>query len=570
MNIKTSCVSTTVMICFFVQTLLLSPSTILLVNGFPNFSGHCSSGDLSNKFSGHGNSGSGSLSQGLLEVKFDNYILQPSTVTTLNSNQQYTVTLDFISSSASDPSSFFRGFLFRLSGRNNANVEGTFTIRDDDDSGNVQLMPFLCDDGISAITHTSRADKKSVKVNFEYDVIMGTELLLEVTVVRRRTRNEWFYDSFPLEVESTSATNVPSALPTSLPTVTPSKTPTVTPTAFPTNAPTAFPTMKPTVAPTLSPTASPTNAPTAFPTNAPTTFPTMKPTVAPTSSPTAFPTNAPTANPTMEPTVMPTNLPTLQPSSSATSDTPTLLPTTRMILTPSPSASHTTNRPTVAPSIEPSIIQSQMPSTFPFSMPSNEPSTIPTKTPTAKPTMSPTASPTTSPSPAPSVVASTITTIFPTQQDFSTAIPSTIPSSKSSITPSTSLATTYPTSSSSSASPSTKSACVDSPLRFRTRNPNNGSYIWRDCIWVATKSTNRRCSWDDVSSLCAKTCNTCNVCIDSNARFRVMLLTSGTGSSDEKRIVTRDCKWVGNKATIQRCKLSGVSDSCRETCRLCI
>ena len=123
-------------------TFVLLVSTPTLVDAYPGFAGHCRSGDLSNKYSGHGDFGSGSLSKGSLQVQFDDIVLQPSSVNALNLNQQYKVTLGF---SSSDPNLYFRGLLVRLSGNNNENVKGTLSVGSDT---NVQEMPFLCADGM--------------------------------------------------------------------------------------------------------------------------------------------------------------------------------------------------------------------------------------------------------------------------------------------------------------------------------------------------------------------------------------------------------------------------------------
>ncbi len=70
----------------------------------------------------------------------------------------------------------------------------------DDASGNVQTKGG-CDDGISAITHTNRSDKTSISFDFEYlGLGAGADLLLEVTVVRERAQDNWFYSAFPIQI----------------------------------------------------------------------------------------------------------------------------------------------------------------------------------------------------------------------------------------------------------------------------------------------------------------------------------------------------------------------------------
>ena len=101
-------------------------------------------------------------------------------------------------------------------------------------------------------------------------------------------------------------------------------------------------------------------------------------------------------------------------------------------------------------------------------------------------------------------------------------------------------------------------SCSDSSLRFQLRW--NGKKIARDCTWVGNKATKMRCAVEGVAQMCPETCEVCDVCEDSSARFK--LVWNG------KRI-SRDCIWVGNRATRSRCAVDGVAEACRETCELC-
>ncbi len=100
--------------------------------------------------------------------------------------------------------------------------------------------------------------------------------------------------------------------------------------------------------------------------------------------------------------------------------------------------------------------------------------------------------------------------------------------------------------------------CNDSPLRFRVLW--NDESIARDCTWVANRATKQKCGVDGVGSMCPVTCGTCNNCEDSTVRFKVTM--------DGKKI-SRDCSWVASRSTSMRCNLPGVSDSCRSTCQKC-
>ena len=173
------------------------------VEAYPTAAGHCSSGDLSGKFSPHGDTGRGPLTNGSLQVKFGSSVLQTGSTNTVNPNQQYTVTI------AADSGLFFRGLLFRLSGTNGEDVEGTLSIGSDN---NVQIKSG-CADGISAVTHTNSNDKTRVSFNFEYTKSANADVLLEVTVVRQRAANSWYYSSYNLQIGNENG-NVPTSSPT--------------------------------------------------------------------------------------------------------------------------------------------------------------------------------------------------------------------------------------------------------------------------------------------------------------------------------------------------------------------
>ena len=101
--------------------------------------------------------------------------------------------------------------------------------------------------------------------------------------------------------------------------------------------------------------------------------------------------------------------------------------------------------------------------------------------------------------------------------------------------------------------------CSDSTLRFKVKK-NNGKILNRHCAWVKKKATKHRCSFESVSEMCPATCGTCEVCADSKSRFR--FIYNGTK-------ISRDCRWVVNKNTIERCKIAGIKGSCRKTCSSC-
>ena len=59
--------------------------------------------------------------------------------------------------------------------------------------------------------------------------------------------------------------------------------------------------------------------------------------------------------------------------------------------------------------------------------------------------------------------------------------------------------------------------------------------------------------------MCPSTCNNCSaaVCVDATSRLQFEF---------NGKKVTRDCGWVKRKNVVGRCSVSGMEDSCRETC----
>ena len=80
--------------------------------------------------------------------------------------------------------------------------------------------------------------------------------------------------------------------------------------------------------------------------------------------------------------------------------------------------------------------------------------------------------------------------------------------------------------------------------------------------WVSNRATKSRCKLDGVKSMCPKSCDTCNDCIDSTSRMKFY-------KADGNR-VARDCQWTSNKDTMNRCNLDGMINACRKTCGQCM
>ena len=196
-------------------SLLVSTNVILLhllfihqeTYAYSSHAGHCKSGDLKGKRSGHGEDGNGSLSNGSLQVKFDSIPLNPEGVFILNPDQEYTITLDF-ESVPIDSSYYFKGFLFRLSGINNENTNGVLFYHVSEDNDVIQQQDdHGCPDNISALTHTNSKKKKSVEFQLKFvddrNVLLldSANMLLEVTIVVERDANAWFYDAYNLQID---------------------------------------------------------------------------------------------------------------------------------------------------------------------------------------------------------------------------------------------------------------------------------------------------------------------------------------------------------------------------------
>ena len=80
---------------------------------------------------------------------------------------------------------------------------------------------------------------------------------------------------------------------------------------------------------------------------------------------------------------------------------------------------------------------------------------------------------------------------------------------------------------------SASSECEDHPNLFFMRSK------YRDCAWITriASKIDIKCKFPRAQIHCPSSCNACDKCADSNARFKV---PSSTGNSGR-----RSCKWVG-------------------------
>ncbi len=496
---------------FIIPVFILLGDVVNLAKAFSGRAGHCGTGDLSTRaYSGHGDTGNGSLSDGSMQVKFDSTTIQTSSTTSLVANKEYVVTLE--STSSSD----FRGFLFRLSGVNGVSTDGVLFAGSD---GNAQSQSF-CSPGISAITHTNARDKSSVSFIFDYTGSIGVDLLLEVTVVQ--SRRMWYYSAFDLKIAPVAATPAPVA---STPAPTPPPTtpkPSLHPSVAASAAPSVFESTEPTVFQSTEPSVFESTEPSLFQSAEPTVFQSAEPSVLESTGPTVFQSAEPTVFQSAEPTVFQSAEPTVFQSAE----------------------------PTVFQSAEPSVFESTQPTVFQSAEPSLFQSAEPTVFQSAEPSVFESTEPTVFLSTEPSVLESTGPTVF--QSTEPTLFQSAEPSAPVAPTPAPVAASTQ--------SPSTSPFCEDTSLRFKVEW--NGRLITRDCIWIGNRATFQRCNTiTGVSAACPVTCGTCEeTCEDTSLRFKVEW---------NERIVTRDCIWIGNKATIQRCNIKGVAEACPVTCGLC-
>lgn len=98
---------------------------------------------------------------------------------------------------------------------------------------------------------------------------------------------------------------------------------------------------------------------------------------------------------------------------------------------------------------------------------------------------------------------------------------------------------------------STPVDCVNSWLKFRTKDPNGKIFEDRNCRWVDKNKT--RCNYDNVGTHCPLTCGTCQTCTDSKADFYF---------EDEYNT----CKI----ASEELCRTKLISNTCRSTCSTCV
>jgi len=103
-------------------------------------------------------------------------------------------------------------------------------------------------------------------------------------------------------------------------------------------------------------------------------------------------------------------------------------------------------------------------------------------------------------------------------------------------------------------------SCADSSFEFKVKD-SDGSKQYRDCSWVAEEDTQDRCNLKGVSEICPVTCQSCDSCKDTKLEVKFL----DTTTSNNKK-VKKKCKWVKAK---NKCDIHGMPNACRKTCSNC-
>lgn len=184
----------------------------LVAKSYANTNGaaHCSSGTPSMFVSAHGGS-KGGLSTGNLDLDVDGVSISSGSTTSLDAGTTHTLTL-----SGSD----FKGFLFRLNGKNGENVKSVIGI--EFGSSGKSKINTICDADVGGITHVDAELKSSVSVALSSDDLIDTTL--EVTVVIQKSSQTMYHEAFDISF-ITAPTKSPS--PSTAQSPSPSMAPTI-------------------------------------------------------------------------------------------------------------------------------------------------------------------------------------------------------------------------------------------------------------------------------------------------------------------------------------------------------
>lgn len=191
-------------IALFLAFLILSVT--FTVDAYPTRAGHCESGAEIGEASGgvHGRIGSGILGEGNFTISVNGTVLDGDEVLELVAGENYTVIVD-----GSAP---FRGVLLRISGINGEEMQDSLQVIDNTtqlllSTGEKSGFESACAEDVAGLCHNSRADKNNITT--ELMVQEDSDVLVEVTIVTNNDgggSNDWYYESYQLNVRSTNGT----------------------------------------------------------------------------------------------------------------------------------------------------------------------------------------------------------------------------------------------------------------------------------------------------------------------------------------------------------------------------
>jgi hypothetical protein len=192
----------------------------------PSGASHCNSGKTNVLFSiAHGKDGSGSLLDGgyslnILNADVPQLIVPDDDNDSAMMNMANGVTVPTAVShtlslrpSNNNTINKFRGFLFRLSAKNDNDVKSSFAIAPN--YSQYAKISALCTENVTGITHDNNMDKEEIQFSLNHPE--SIELLLEVTLVEKNQLNPtvqklWYYDRYTITLEDNLVSTPPDPI----------------------------------------------------------------------------------------------------------------------------------------------------------------------------------------------------------------------------------------------------------------------------------------------------------------------------------------------------------------------
>ena len=298
---------------------LLAISSIHQTAASPSGASHCATGTASMANNMHGLDGGGSLADGNysldLSIEDDDTTATPlstSIDTLITGSGAHVLILK------STDTAKFRGFLFRLSAKNDQLVNANSFLALHSSSTAFARTMSICDPLVGGLTHINNMDKDEIKITLQHND--NVDLILEVTVVEKNKpsgSNLWFYNRFDIQLRG-DITEVPSMSVSPSTSTQPSDIPSTLPSTFPSVVPSADPSasFSPSLSPSISEAPSVSIAPSSYPSTS------SKPTregysQLPSSEPSQLPSSEPSRPPSSEPSRPPSSEPSRVVTSSA-------------------------------------------------------------------------------------------------------------------------------------------------------------------------------------------------------------------------------------------------------------